>query len=278
MMVRVDGRIYRGAAVDVHGVDPRRLRRAVRGTGSASIAVHAPDPSPVHEHLAALAGDRSLAVGPALAAAARTRGMAAPQEEELSRIRERLAEFDPPEDDRNREAVRRRAANAGRTEDELHEQVAELRGRVRTLRERGEDASDAERRLRSTAADFADARTRRIAVQERLDRLERRARSTRDRREQRLRWADRRDNLRRSAREHLVARAWDRFRSAVTTVPGDATVEETPGTYDGDDRTAALAVARVADISAPVVLAGGRFPDARSAANCLGAPVIRVRT
>ena len=59
-------------------------------------------------------------------------------------------------------------------------------------------------------------------------------------------------------------------------VPGDAEPGDGPEEYDGDDVTAGLAVVRMADLAAPVVLDCRRFDDAETARECLGAPVIRV--
>ncbi|MFB6137491.1 MAG: hypothetical protein ABEJ42_04015, partial [Halobacteriaceae archaeon] len=81
----------------------------------------------------------------------------------------------------------------------------------------------------------------------------------------------------------------DRFREAVAAVGGDPSAvdpdrdavstrtpsERDPLGADGlDSVTAALAAARLADLAAPVVLAAGRFEDARAARVVLDAPVI----
>lgn len=273
MKVRVDGRELTGAAVGLPDVDPDAVFRAIRGEGSP-VAVRAPDPGPVHDHVGLLAPDLTLSLGPALAAVARSLGHEPPQADRIADLRERIADLSPPEVDR--EAARRRAAEAGAAEDRLHERVAELRGRVRTLEDRGEDPEAARQRLREAAAELTDARTERIAAQERLDRLDRRVRAARDRREKRLRLRDRLDNRRRDARKHLARAVHESFAAAVEAVPGAAAVGDRPGSYEGDDLTAALALARVADLNAPVVVACGRFSDAESARECLDASVIRV--
>lgn len=274
MILRVDGRRYRGNAIDVHGIDPGAVLHALRGE-SSRVSVRAPAPDPVHEYVGHVPASASVQVRAALAAAARTREMGAPQDDELERVRAELDAIDPVDVDRT--ALRRRVAAAGDREERLHERVAELRGRVRTLRERSADPADAERRLREAAAELTEARTERIAAQEELDDLSGRLDRSRDRRERRLRLRDRADNLRRAAREHLAGVIWDRFRAAVAAVPGVASVGETPGTVSGDGVTVALAVARLAERSAPVVLSCDRFADADAAAANLGPPVIRVR-
>jgi hypothetical protein len=68
----------------------------------------------------------------------------------------------------------------------------------------------------------------------------------------------------------------DDFAAAVAAVPGDAHVGDEPAEYEGDPTTAALAVARVAEVRAPLVVSCGRFRDADAAVDCLGAPVIRI--
>jgi regulator of replication initiation timing len=155
--------------------------------------------------------------------------------------------------------------------------VAELRGRLAARRETGEVPTELRERLQTAVTELTEARTERLAAQQRLDRAERRARAARDERERRLRLTDRRDNLRRAVREHFLARLDDELHAAARAVPGPD-----PGpaaTFDPrslGDTTAALAVLRVATVSAPVVLACDRFERARAAATCLAAPVIRV--
>lgn len=273
MILRVDGRRYRGEAIDVHGVDAGAVVRALRGEPSR-VSVRAPAPGPVHEYVGHVPASASVPVRAAVAAAARTRGHGAPQDDELERVRAELDAIDPVDVDRT--ALRRRVAAAGDREERLHERVAELRGRVQTLRECSGDPADAERELREAAAELTEARTERIAAQQELDDLSGRLERSRDRRERRLRLRDRADNLRRGARDHLAGAVWDRFRAAVAAVPGVASVGENPGVVGGDGVTVALAVARLAERSAPVVLSCDRFADADAAAAHLGQPVIRV--
>lgn len=279
MILSVDGRTYRGEALDVHGVDPRAVARAIDADAAdrsddPSVVVRGPSPGPVIDRVGVLSGETTIQLRATLAAAARSRGREAPQDETLSNLRAEISALDPPEVDRR--SARKALAEAGDVEAELHERVAELRGRVDALEERGEEADDARRRLREAAAELTDARTERIAAEERLDRLDRQVRNAREKRERRLRLEDRRDNRKRDARAHLAGVVWERFREALASVPGEATVGDEPGTYEGDDLTAALAAVRIAATESPVVLACGRFPDARTASECLGTPVIRV--
>jgi len=277
MNVGLGDRRREPTAVDLPpGTDPDRVARAVRGEPVRGIDVEAPDPGPVHEYVGLLDGTGVHRFRAALAAAARSRGLSAPQDDAIADCRDRLSALDPPEVDTER--ARRRVAEAGERERRLAERVAELRGRVRALEstdqpERLEDASD---RLEAATTELTEVRTERIAAEQALDRAERRARGGRDRRERRLRLEDRIGNLRREAREHLAGAVAAEFAASVAAVPGDGAVGDDPTEFEGDPTTAAMAIARVAELRAPLVVACGRFPDAATAAEVLEAPAIRV--
>lgn len=274
MRVRIDGDVHEGRAIDLRGVDTAALVRAIRGA-EAPIRVECPTPGAVHEHVARLppsAFDRRAA----LADAARARGHEAETAAELETARRELAAASPPTVD-VREA-RRRVAAAGAEEERLRERVAELRGRMQARRETGAGTTAVEAQLEAATSDLAEAETERIAAEQALDRAERAAREARDRREKRLELEDRVANLERRVREELAAAVWGAFRSAVEVVPGSATVGESPGEYDGDATTAALGVARLAPLDAPVVVESfDRVAGAAAAATTLDAPVIYVR-
>ncbi len=277
MIVRADGRRFEGRAVDLDPGDPAEVARAVAGDApDSSVDVEAPDPESVVDRVSPVTPETTLSVGPALAAAARSRGLSAPQDDEIEAVRADLAALDPDAVDGR--PARRRVAEVGDRERALHETVAELRGRLSAHRERdGDPPEDLRRRLQEAVAELTEARTERIAAEEALARVERRARVAREERERRLGLVDRRDNLRRAARDHLVDRLADEFADALRAVPGPDPGEEfEPRSYRGDDHTAALAVVRLASVSAPVVVAGRRFENAAAAATTLDAPVIRV--
>lgn len=273
MIVVVDGERREGRALELDG-DPETLARAVADDSDDDRpTVRAPRPGPVVRRVSPVTPETSVAVGPALAAAARSRGLEAPQDEAIAEVRAELRALDPPEVDD--EPARRRVATAGDRERRLHERVAELRGRLAAHRERDEEPPAALReRLQEAVAELTEVRTDRIAAEEALSRAQRRARRARDERERRLRLQDRRDNLRRAAREHLVERLREPFRDALRAVPGPASPPD-PRAVE-DDVAAALAVLRVADVEAPAVVACGRFESATAAADALSAPVIRV--
>jgi TolA-binding protein len=263
-----------GRAVDLGGtVEPRSVVRAIRGE-SASVAVECPSPGPVHEHVGHVHEEMCLDLRGALAAAARSVGETAPQAEALTEARAELASLDVAETDL--EAARRRLAEADASETRLRERVATLRGRVQALAEAEapEARADAREALEDAVRELTEVETERIAAEQVLERAERAARDARDRRERRLELQDRVANLRRDVRRSLAAAVYDRFRAAVVALPGAGRAGDAPGDYEGDPVTAALAVARIADVTAPVVLEADRFDDAATAARRLDAPVV----
>lgn len=295
MRVRIGDEIRSGRAVDLRnsGVEPGAVAAAIRGDDLDHFSVTCPEPHPVHEYVGFIRPDAALSLRPALAAAARSRGHAAPEDEELAALRDRLDESDPPKIDLA--SARRRVAEASGAETEARERVATLQGRVRALRETDADASDAEAELADATRRLADLETERIAAEQALARERERAQAHRADRRERLRIRDRTDNLRRAARDRLAGEIRERFETAREVVPGkvdadadgDSAVrtgcDAAPGADTGtiaaatDSVAAALAIARVADLDAPVVLDGdvARFESAAGAAEWLDAPVVR---
>lgn len=273
MRVRADGVVRTGRAVDLAALDvaPREVLAAVRGD-PGPVAVDCPVPGPVHEHVGLVAPDRTVRVRPALAALARQRGHGAPQDDRLADRRADLAALDPPEP--SVAAARERLGAVDETElAELREEVAARRGAVQARLELDAEVEPAREALSTAVADLAAAQTDRVAAEQTLDGERERAREARDRRRERLRLQDEVANLERAAREHLAGEMRGEFVAAVDAVPGDGSVPGRPSSFRGPDATAALAVARMADLRAPVVLAAGRFDGAATAARCLDAPV-----
>jgi hypothetical protein len=134
----------------------------------------------------------------------------------------------------------------------------------------------AEAAYRDAVRELSEVETERIAGEQRLARLREVARETRDERDRRLRLEDRVANLERRVRLSLAQSVYGEFAAAVDRLPGAGAAGDAPGEYEGPPATAALAVVRVADTAAPVVLAGRRFPDARTASERLRAPVVRL--
>ncbi|WP_338740172.1 hypothetical protein [Haloplanus salilacus] len=274
MHVRIDGECHEGVAIKVTDVDGRELVRAIRGE-EASPSVDCPAPGPVHGHVAILP-PRAFDRRGALAATARALGHESATRAALEDARAELASLSMPAVDVR--AARRRVAETGSEEERLRERVAELRGRLRARHETGADTTAVEAQLDEATRRLSEAETERIAAEQALDRAERAAREARDRRERRLELEDRIANREREVRYDLAAAVWEQFRSAVHAVPGSATVGPTPGEFDGDPATAALAVARLAPLEAPVVVDGlDRVSGADAAATLLDAPVIYTR-
>ncbi|MFB6161437.1 MAG: hypothetical protein ABEJ61_09720 [Haloferacaceae archaeon] len=276
MRIEVEGRARTGRAVDLDGaVRPERLHRAVVDGTVDGVTVDCPDPGLVHERVGVIRDGMDLWLRGALAAAARSLGEEAPASEALTAARAQLADADAPAV--GLAAARRRLAAAGEEEARLRERVATLRGRVQALDDAGEEAARAEaaEELAAATRELTDVETERIAAQQRLDRLTHEVRDARDRRERRLELQDRVANLERAVREELATAVYDRFRAAVAALPGAGEAGAAPGEYEGDPTTAALAVVRVADVGAPVVVATDRLGDAAAAATRLDAPVVR---
>ncbi|WP_327050568.1 DUF7856 family protein [Halomicrococcus gelatinilyticus] len=278
MKVQLAGVQYDGRAVDLtdRGLSPSAVAAAVReeGAGGVDLTVRCPDPGPVHDRVGVVTPNATVSVRAALAAAARSRGLSAPQDDEIAATANRIAAVDVP--DVSLQEARRRVAEAEGDETELRERVAALRGRVQALRETGTDPADAEAELATATRQLSEAETERIAAEQALERARDRAETAHDRREERLRLRDRKANLERAARDHLARQVHAEFRDAVAAVPGEGSAGTRPGEFEGDDATAALAVARVADVDAPLVLAVDRFASATAAADRLDVPVLHV--
>jgi chromosome segregation ATPase len=275
MYVQIGDRRREGRAIDLRGTDvsPATVVRAIGGT-AGRVRVDCPPPSDAHEHVARLPPE-TFDRRAALAAAARALGHTSSARSALEAARTELAELSPSAVDV--ETARRRVAETGETEERLRERVAELRGRLQARRQTGADATAVEAQLDEAVRRLSEAETERIAAEQALERAEEAARKARDRRDRRLELEDRVANLERETRRELADTVWEQFRAALRTVPGDATAGATPGTYEGDRLTAALAVARIAPLDAPVVVDGcDRFDGGESVASTLDAPVIYI--
>ena len=293
VVVETPDRRLSGRAVDLGvfdvAVDPEEVAAAVReegggdggesdgDAGPGAVTVQCPAPRSVHDRVGLVEPGTVLRVRTALSAAARSRGLSAPQDEELASVRAELSELTVPEADT--ETARERLAGTESAVAKARERVATVRGRVQAAREAGRDAADLREELAAATRDLAETETERAAAREALDRAERRAREARDARERRRRLEDRAANLKRAARAHLVGELCEAYAAAVSAVPG-ADRDDGGGTngdpFDVDPVSAALAVGRVADLRAPVVVTIDRFEGAAAAADWLDAPVIRV--
>lgn len=271
MRVECGGVVREARAVDARDLDLSRANAvaAIRGI-AAAVSVACPDPGPAHERIGEIHPEISVSTRAALAAAARSRGHTAPQDDRIAEVESELAELSVPSASLRsaREAVADRAEEVER----LDERVAELRGRVRTLREREVEADEAEAELAAATRELTDARTDLIAARERHEAAAETARAARDARERRMKLEDRLANLRRAARESLAKTVTDEYRNAVAAAPWSTPADP----FEAGDVTAALAAARIADLRAPVVLSCDRFRDPSAAADWLDAAVLRL--
>lgn len=274
MKVRLGDRVRRGRALDLRGesVEPGRILDAIGD--AASDLVSCPSPGRVHSFVGRIAPGMHLSLRSALAAAARSRGQRSSHAETITSLDRAIeAVAVEPVD---LVAVRRRAAEAGADVATLRERVAHLRGRLQAERESGGDVEEARSALREAIATLAEAETEELAAEQALADAEREARAVRDRRDRRLKLVDERDNLSRRARSELATRTYPQFRRALDALPVTARAGEGPDDYDGDPVAAALAVARIAAVRAPVVLVDAPFADAVAARAALDAPVVLV--
>ena len=278
VVCRVGDVVRRGRVITVEqSVDPGEIAAAVQ-TGDERtdwIAVAAPDPAPVHDHVGCLRPEMGLRTRTALARAARTLGLTTPHDDALEATREALADLGGTEETADeRAAYRREIAATVTATDELRERVAAARGRLQARRENDLDPGPAADDLADAVARLSERETATAAAQQHLDEARTTARKQRDRREERLRLEDRVANLERQARAHLVEQVRERYADALDAVPG---VEAVDDPLDAPPVPAALAVARLADLSAPVVLACDRFEAPAAAADWLDAPLIEIR-
>ncbi len=271
MRVRVGGEWNETDALDLRARGLDHDRRAVRVAieGEANW-LDCPVPGDLWERVGCIVPGMAVGTRAALAAAARSRGLHAPQDEQRRAVLERRAgiEVDPVET----APLRRRLAEASGATDRLRERVARLQGRVRAARADGREAAGEEEELATAIRRLSERETERAAARQALDRARARSAAARDVREERRRLADRAANLGRAARRHLADGLEAEFRAAVADIPGTGTPTDP---FEADAVTRALAVARVGNPRAPLILDCDRFPDARSAADWLGSAVVR---
>jgi chromosome segregation ATPase len=199
-----------------------------------------------------------------LVSVARSRGIESGLDGELAAAREQLASVGASVP--TLAEARRRVAETESHLDAKRERVATLRGR--TAETDDESVQDA---YREAIRELSEAETEHVAAREALTEARQRARDARDERERRLELQDRVRNLERRVREELAATVRPSVDGVIPSVPGS-----TATTFsEADAITAALAALRVGRPRLPVVLACGRFPDAKRAETWLRAPVLR---
>ncbi|UIP00193.1 hypothetical protein Hbl1158_02145 [Halobaculum sp. CBA1158] len=292
MRLRVGGRTYRGRSLDLRsrGVTVAEAVAALGVDPADPLATATPEPPPLRRSLAAAARERGHD-HPADAAIRRTQRALASATDEVERLGDATAELAD---------ARERAAAAGADVERLRERAATLRGKLQAMDETdmtievngengantGVDPIEGDARRADLESAFADAtraltvaETDRVAAAQALDRAEERARAVRDARERRLSLRDALANRRREARRDLAAALQPAFPAALDRIPGvDADAAgEGPSAFAGEAVAGHLAAIRLADRTAPVVVALDRFEGAASAATRLRAPVVLVR-
>lgn len=203
------------------------------------------------------------------AAAARTRGLTAPQDQQINRLESRLESIDVPSVDVVE--AKQRVTNTARNEAALRERIATLRGRLQAERESGGATDETKSELETAAATLSEVSTDRIAARQRLLETERTARKARTSREERMKLADRLANRRRDARKVLARKVRPEYDNTVERIkPLLPDTNEAP--TDIIDHLTAVAIATV-DI--PIVIAAGAtgITDEFAAASRLETPV-----
>jgi len=268
MRVRIDGSTYAGQVIDLRGrdVDGQAVATAIRGERLGPL-VDCPESGRLHHYGGRIHPEMGFRTQTALAVAARTRGHETDHDDEIERLRGELSALDPspPSLTGPADTVPDTEVAAAR------ERTATLRGRLQARETVGADTEDVRTALRSAAKDLSERETQRTAASQSRAQRREEAREYRARTAERSRLADALANRERDARRTLVEAVRNEFEQAVAAAPGP-----TPDDlFDASPVTAALAVWRLADSPAPVVLEVDRFTSPSAAADWLGCPVVR---
>ncbi|RRJ30470.1 DUF7856 family protein [Halocatena pleomorpha] len=266
MRIERNGSVWCGRVIELSGVTPRfdgeQVLDAINGT-SDELRVVCEKPGDLHAHVGRLRPGMTLRRSAALAAAARSRGWSAPQDEEYEKIQGRIEELSIPDTDTA--AARKRLAETTDEIERQRERVARLQGKVKALREHPErQTSEPYRALERAMQKLSELETEHAAAEQTLERARERQRQRHDRHDERLALEDRAANLARAARKHLCDRLHGEFTRTIESLPGP----------DDDPVTVALTITRLGEIRAPVVLECDRFDNAQTAADWLNAPVV----
>lgn len=272
---RVGAVVRRGRAIQIdQQVDGSTVAAAVRGgTTDDRVAVDAPQPQPVHEHVGYVHPGMGLRTRSALAKAARSCGRTTPYDDQIAQVRERRASLSADTGEKTLRARRQAVAAQSRQTAQVRERVATLRGKLQAAREHGEEPAAVRERLEAAITELSEIETAEAAARQRLETARQAARERRDAREQIRRLDDRLGNLQRQARTHLVEAVTDQYAAAVAAVPGSG---EPPAPLAAEPVPAGLAIARIASLSAPLVLGCDRFESVAAASEWLDAPVLKI--
>lgn len=283
MICRIGDVVRCGEIVTIEAdVAPETVAAAVREESDPEdpVAVSCPDPTPLHEAVGCIHPEIGLRTKTALAQAGRTRGLTTPYDDDLQAAREELAEMtvEMASLADHREAK----AEAESAVDEARVRAAEARGRLREREESGLETGKAQSRLDDALRELSEAETAAIAADQAYTRARERRRERQDIRQRRFRLEDRVANYERQARAQLVEQLRDEFREALIAVPertadsaSDGEADST-APFEADSVSAALAIARLGAMNAPVVLAVDRFESPRKAREWLDTPVVHL--
>ena len=269
MICRIGSVTRRGSAVTVQqDVAADSLVAAVRGTEpTQNVWVDCEAPTAVHGRIGHIHAEMKLRTRTALAAAGRTRGYETPYDEEIEHIEAELSSISLEETEA--ESHRRELAAGREQTGALREAVAATRGRLAAHREHGLDTEALEQELEAKIRELAETETSATAADQRLERTREKAQTLRDRRERKFKLEDQLANRRRDARRWVVKQLEPEYERAVQELAG---AQGDP--FECDPTTASLAVGKVAEYTAPLVLETAPFESAEAAHDWLGGPVI----
>lgn len=269
MICRIGSVTRCGSAVRVQqDVGAERLVAAVRSAESSrKTAVDCKPPSPLHGRIGHVHAEMGLRTRTALAAAGRTRGDETPYDEDIERLERELSALSVEET--AAKSYRQELADQREETEALREAVAATRGRLAAHREQGLDTEELERKLEAKIRDLAETETSATAASQQFERARETARTNRDRREQEFKLEDRLANRRRDARRWLVDQLEPEYERAVQEL-----AEERTDPFECKPTTASLAVGKIADYDAPLVLETTPFESVDAAHDWLGGPVI----
>lgn len=219
----------------------------------------------LHRYVAVIAPGMSFPRREALIATARSRGVTTSVDESIREIETELKSL--PEPVPSRTELRRQVAETEANLEAKRERVATLRGRLQET-----DDGSIEDEYRAAIRSLSEAQTRHNAAVEALEEARNRARTVRNARERRLRLTDRLENLERTARSELVATIRPSVEAELCELPK----RSFDSLDDADPVSTALVLVRIGVIETPITLACRRFPDRDTAERWLEAPVYRI--
>lgn len=275
--VRIRSAVYEGPVLRIpQPVSPPAVVDAVRGDGPPHVDVSGASPGPVHSHVGFIHDGMGLRHRTALARAGRTRGMETPYDGELATLREKRERLDEAIDGEQSSTAATHREQIAATDAEvstLREAVASARGKLEVCRANDLETASAAEELRNTISELSERETEHHAARELLDRSQSNRRAKRDRLEERFRLTDRIANLERQARAFIVDDLHETYCEAFRRI---AVLSPPKEPFESSPVDAAIAIASIADLSAPIVLVADRFEDPANARAVLEVPIIDI--